>query len=583
MKVNFQHKLEQKDGKITVTFPVLNLPLLSAKRPKPYIKPKKFRQWLIGLPVGNPLKSSQIVLQQLKILNQSRYPYSERSQLLDALRPTIKQLLLSLKQPLRQAPLPLSSENNITAQLIQNLLGEIAKGYKLITNDLMLKNSPKENDELLLRESIYLSIQYLARSVVESYLTYSSPEYDVWRELHQLYRYAEYEQIQNDPIDDPCPDHVLPIQYTIDLAYKRIVLLSLSAPYHLMQNEAEDIYYLVSAWTTVCEISELDKKHISDQYGVDFATDMSPRYIPDNLEWEPVDGRIIDLTEVKNRLNNHTTRVVRYNVESDDLIDEETPHSLKERQQRDMLLRLTDAWHSSLTRGTHREDRGAKLRMALGLNACHFYCSNKADFTPEMDELRLLSSGENKQATVFANIYREALHKDRLHEKNSYPISPWQQHNISHTGIAISCDDSCNNMNIKVGEVVSYLFESKTGLRWKIGIVRWVHINKENNIDMGIMNLSHSAVPIAVKAVAGLGKGTDYFRSLLVPNQVSLKQQRSVIVPALLYDIGTTLSVNMKTKLFHIKLSKLIISSGNVAMFEFKVLKNAPVDLSQII
>ena len=564
-----------------MTLPVLNLPLLSSNRPKPYLKPKKFRQWLMGLPAGNPHKSSKIILQQLQILNQSRYPYSERSQLLDALRAIVRQLLLSLKQPLQQAQVPLSEENKLTAQLIQNLLCEMAHGYKLITSDLMEKNSHKENDKLLLRESIYLSIQYLARSVVESYLVYSSPQYDVWRELHQLYRYAEYEDIQNEAVDDPYPDYALPVQYTIDLVYKRIVLLSLSAPYHLMQNEAEDIYYLVSAWTSVCEVSELEKKHISDQYGVDFATDMSPRYIPYNLEWEPVDGRIIDLTQVKARLNNHTTKILRTNIDSDDFIDEDTPTSLKERQQRDMLLRLTDAWNSSPTRGTHREDRGAKLRMALGLNACHFYSSNKAIFTPEMDELRLVSSNENKQATVFANIYREALHKDRLHEKSSYPISPWQQHNISHTGIAISCDDSCNNMNIKVGEVVSYLFESKTGLHWKIGIIRWIHINKENNIDMGVMNLSHSAVPIAVKAVDGIGKGTDYFRSLLVPKQVSISQLRSVIVPAMLYDIGSVLSVNMKTKLFYVKLSKLIISSGNVAMFEFDILDNAPVDLSQ--
>ena len=564
-----------------MTLPVLNLPLLSSKRPKPYIKPKKFRQWLNGLPVGNVQKSSQIVLQQLKILNQSRYPYSERSQLLDELRPTIRQLLLTLKQTLHQAKHPLSDENNLIAQLIQDLLSEIAHGYKLIASDLMEKNSRKENDNLLLRESIYLSIQYLARSIVESYLIYSAPQYDIWRELHQLYRYAEYENIQNEGIDDPYPDYALPIQYTIDLVYKRIVLLSLSAPYHLMQNEAEDIYYLVSAWTSVCEIQELEKKHISNQYGVDFATDMSPRYIPDNLEWEPVDGRVIDINEVKARLTNHTTRILRLNVESDELTDDDSPRSLKERQQRDMLLRLTDAWHSKLTRGTHREDRGAKLRMALGLNACHFYCSNKAAFTPEMDELRLISSSENKQATVFANIYREALHKDRIHENNAYPISPWQQHNISHTGLALSCGDSCNNMNIKVGEVVSYLFESKTGLRWKIGIIRWVHINKENNIDMGIMNLSHSAVPIAIKAVKGLGKGTDYFRSLLVPKQVSIRQLRSVIVPSMLYDIGTVLSVNMKTKLFYIKLSKLIISTGNITMFEFEALDNAPVDLSQ--
>ena len=564
-----------------MTLPVLNLPLLSAKRPKPYIKPKQFRIWLMGLPAGNPIKSSQIVLRQLKVLNQSRYPYAERTQLLDAIRPIMRQLLISLKQPIRRAQLPLSQENLASAQIIQDLLREMAHGYKLIATELMEKKSLKENDQLLLRESIYLSIQYLARSIVESYLIYTSPQYDVWRELHQLYRYAEYEKIQNEAIDDPYPDYPLPIQYTIDLVYKRIVLLSLSAPYHLMQNEAEDVFYLVSAWTSVCEITELDKSHISDQYGVDFATDMSPRYIPENLEWEPVDGRVIDVSEVKTRLNKHTSKILRSNFETDEFSDEDTPNSLKERQQRDMLLRLTDAWHNSPSRETHREDRGAKLRMALGLNACHFYSSNKAAFTPEMDELRLISNTENKQATGFANTYRDALHKDRLHEKSNYPISPWQQHNISHAGIAISCDSSFKDMNIKVGEVVSYLFEGKTGLHWKIGIIRWIHFNEDNQTDMGIMNLSNSAVPIAIKAIDGLGKGTDYFRALLAPKQVSINQQRSVIVPALLYDIGTVLSVNMKTKLFYIKLNRLVLSSGNVSMFEFDVLDNAPVDLSK--
>lgn len=564
-----------------MTLPVLNLPLLNAKRPKPYLKAKKFRLWLMGLPAGNARKSAQLVLQQLKVLNQSRYPYSERSQLLDALRPSIRQILISLKQPLRRAQLPLSADNRLITDLIQNLLNEMAHGYKLIASELMDKNSRKENDKLLLRESIYLSIQYLARCIVESYLIYVSPQSDVWRELHQLYRYAEYEGIQHEAIDDPYPDHPLPIQYTIDLVYKRIVLLSLSSPYHLMQNEAEDIYYLVSAWTMVCEINDLEKDHISDQYGVDFATDMSPRYIPENLEWEPVDGRIIDISEVKARLNSHTEKILRNNFEHEDFSEDETAHSLKERQQRDMLLRLTDAWHGSLSRQSHREDRGAKLRMALGLNACHFYCSNKAAFTPEMDELRLVSGIDNKQTTAFANIYREALHKDRLHEKTTYPISPWRQHNISHTGIAISCDESCQDMKVTVGEIVSYLFESKTGLHWKIGIVRWLHINNDNTVDMGVMNLSSSAVAIAIKAIAGVGKGTDYFRSLLVPKQVSIKQLRSIILPAMLYDVGTVLSVNIKTKLFYVKLTKLLISSGNISMFEFDVLDNAPVDISR--
>ena len=253
-----------------MTLPFLNLTLLNTKRPKPYLKPKKLGEWLLNLPTGDTSKASNLVLQQLKSLNQSRYTYTERGQLLEVIRPTIQNLLSSLKQSLRHAQLPLSQKNLKTSLCIQEILCEMAHGYKHIANELMENSSLKENDQLILRESIYLCIQYLARRIVESYLVYTSPQHDVWRELHQLYRYSEIKNIQHEAIDDPNPDFSLPIKYTIDLVYKRIVLLSLAAPYHLMQNEAEEIYYLVSAWTSSCVITEMNKDHITDQFGVDF-------------------------------------------------------------------------------------------------------------------------------------------------------------------------------------------------------------------------------------------------------------------------------------------------------------------------
>ena len=151
----------------------------------------------------------------------------------------------------------------------------------------------------------------------------------------------------------------------------------------------------------------------------------------------------------------------------------------------------------------------------------------------------------------------------------------------SDAGIALRWDKSQARLDVKVGEVVAYLFESRTGLRWQIGIIRWIQVDNDNNIDMGIMNLANSAVPVAAKAIKGLGKGTDYFRSLLIPKQVSLKQQRSLVVPASLYDVGSVLAVNMKTKLFYVKLAHLVLSTRTIAVFEFEVLEQPPVDIHQ--
>ena len=85
------------------------------------------------------------------------------------------------------------------------------------------------------------------------------------------------------------------------------------------------------------------------------------------------------------------------------------------------------------------------------------------------------------------------------------------------------------------------------------------------------MNLSNGAVPVGTKAIKGLGTGTDYFRSLLIPKQVSLQQTRSLIVPAFLYDVGSVLVVNMKQKLLHVRLTRVLISTRSFTQFEFNV------------
>ena len=80
-----------------------------SRRPKPYLRVKTLKQWLIELPTGNNLKAAQIFIEQVKTINESRYPVHERIQLLDTLRPTARQLLLSLKQHTKKAIIPLGN------------------------------------------------------------------------------------------------------------------------------------------------------------------------------------------------------------------------------------------------------------------------------------------------------------------------------------------------------------------------------------------------------------------------------------------------------------------------------------------
>ncbi|HHH47904.1 MAG TPA: hypothetical protein ENK51_03340 [Gammaproteobacteria bacterium] len=545
-----------------------------AHRPKPHLRVRDLRQWLQGLPRADLPRAVEAFNARLEAINNARYPLHERIQLMDTLRHPARQFLLSLKQQLKKAPIPLGHRDRDAFHLAQRLLSEMAVGYKIITRELILRDSRKEHDELQLREAIYVSMQYLSRQLVEAYLVYAPEPAGVWHELHQLYQYAEDHALLILPLDDPYPDFSLPGHYTIDLAYKRILLLALAEPYHMMHGEADDIYYLLSAWTGVCHILPGMNAPAAGEYAVDMASDRGPRYVAEDLPWEPQQARIIDLDEVKQRLDVHLQRMLRSSLET---IDHDGQQSLIERRQRDMLLRLAEAWHGDLQRRTPRQPDARQVRMTTGLSAAHYHLSGGAEFTPALDELRLRFN--EIEPTVFATAYEQAMEKDEYHANRHYNVRPWWQHNASERGAALTCNADCDRGHVTVGEVVAFRDTDRPEARWQIGVIRWMRAVAENSLEMGIMKLAASAVPVGVKGVGGAGKGTEYFRSLLIPKQVSLYQTRSILVPSAVYDVHSTLLVNMKQRIFYIRLLSLQRATNAFSQFTFEVLEQPPLDL----
>ncbi|MFP4609431.1 MAG: hypothetical protein ACLFQT_00280 [Thiohalophilus sp.] len=558
-----------------MTLPALDIPSRElTRRGRPTLRLKKLRQWIHDLPTANTRKTVHLFVDQLNQFNQAAYTPNDRIQLLDTLRPVARQLLVTLARHLKQARIPLSRKNLDTYHDLHAVLDGMATGYKIIVSELARADSNKEHQQLLLREAIYHSIQYLGRRLLTCYMVYAIEPDNIWHELHQLYRYAESRGFHDQPVDDPAPDYSLPVSYTIDLVYKRALLLSLAEPYHLMPGEADDIHYLVSAWTLDCHLRPLTGQTLTGEFALDLESDQPPRFIGEEIQWLPHDGRIIDIHEVKQRLEAHLQQILKtamHNLEED-------RHSMVLRYQRDMLLRLSDAWRGALKRRTPRHSARTTIRMAMGLNASHHYINRRNDFTPEMDEFVIrYRDKEDIPSEVLATAYEEAMQKDSYHTTREYDANPWWQQNASPYGAALACTPESGCSNVKVGEVVAWC-DSRACLHWQLGMVRWLKTRPGEGMELGIMSVANSAVPVAAKGLQGTGEGTGYFRGLLIPKQVSVQQRRSLIVPASVFDINSVLSINMKRRLFYVRLRKLLLSTHSFNQFEFEVQEQPPVD-----
>lgn len=563
--------------------PRLSIPSVDASRkPNPYIRSKSLQTWVAELPVGNATVAAHQFLHQIRTINSAYYPPKERLALLHLLRPALMPLLDALKQPLRQAGLPLDDKQQYTVDLLQTLFEQMAIGYKLIIHELAQKefSKLKEDDRLALTQAVYLAVIYLALELIEAYGVYSPAPARIWLELNQLYQFAEARQFHLQAVDDAYPDAPLPVQHNIDFAYKRIVLLALAEPYHLMEDEVEDMYRLIAPSASLCTIAPISEPIPDGVYGIDLNHDSGPRVINTNTPWQASDGRLIDIKGVKSQLETHLQRILRSNMQLPVL----DSTKLIERQYRDMLLRLADAWNGSLERRIQRFQLEGKVQLTSGLNACHYFLSGEAEFTPAMDELKLVSQQDvrqqGEQHSVFVNAYREALQRDRKHISRNYFLNPWSHQNLSPIGIALNNHQASEHLHAQVGELVAYRFSYKRSQRWRIGVIRWLQSQlpqqaKDEQIHLGILNLATGAVPVGLKGITGVGSGTDYFRGLFVPKQVALDQKRSLIVPALMYDVNSMLAINMKRRLFHVRLTHVRLSTRSFSQFDFEVV-NTP-------
>lgn len=563
-------------GNIAETCPSLSLavPLLALQRPRPALRVRQLEQWTAQLPIGNLNLASQQLLDKLRLLNRSRYTAKERLQLHNCLRPLLGEVLYAIRQPLRQAAIPLDRKQLYLANLQQQLLEEMANGYKLIVMELAMGNTRRESNRMLIQEAAYLATLYLSQRLIEAYSLYTTEPAQVWADLNQLYWYAETQHFHTSAVDDPIPDTPLPIQASLDQLYKRIVLLALAEPYHLMQYEAADMYRMIAGFVDNCVIEPFDQLVTRRECIVDLDTDRGPYFINQEQVAPTALPRLIDISAVKSQLNTHLQRLLRSNLHNAEL----EAVSLVERQQRDMLLRLADAWNASLQRQAQRFKLDAQVELTAGLNASHYFMTGGTHFTPEIDALRLahgLDRIDDNRHTVFASAYREALQKDRRHNHQHYQLNPWWQSNISPIGIALRAEDLGQQLDVSVGELVIYRFRGKRAGRWQCGVIRWLRTSyaedSAGKVNIGIMNLARGAVPVGIKAIKGLGSGTDYFRSVLIPRQVSLQQTRSLIVPGLMYDVGTVLVMNLKQRLSHVRLTRVLLSTSSFSQFEFEI------------
>ena len=419
---------------------------------------------------------------------------------------------------------------------LDKLFEEFSKAYKLVISQLANKKRLNEEDAIQVQEAIYYCLKFLTQRLLLAYVQYTNPAKGIWREINQIYHYAETNNLLYHIVDDPAPDNTFTVFNSGDFVYKRILLVALAEPFRLMKDECLELHNLCSRWISVCSIFPLGELSIRGEHVVDLADDVQPRFVTRDLHWPTLDGRLIDISKVINQLEHDLHPLIKNHI---DTLNEFKLVDLGERQKRDLLFRVLDSYRGKPVRLIKRFVLSDNIQFTTGINNCHFYLANKKQYSPNMDELKHSTNRtqqSNKHTRDFGKLYKESLEQDRKYKWSEHPLKNASQHNINPLGLAFlyRIPRHQGKQQINVGELIAYRSANKLSRHWVLGVANWIkrkHISDESMAyEIGIKNLARSAIPVSVREYSLKGFNTIYYRSLLIPKHVSHQQLRSLIV-----------------------------------------------------
>jgi len=568
----------------------------------------RLKTWLEALPLGDPAKTGEELLKALQQVNRAEAHINQRYHFLDQCRPLIADLLETLNKQYASAAVPLADKQRASADIAHGLLGEMAYGYKIAILDTADGPSAEATRNILIASTLY-AMHHLVRLLLDSYSLYAPEPKTLWLELHQIYRFAERQGFLTVSLRQEGKDNQV---RSIDHTYRRILMLALANPYHLMQGEAQLVFRELDKWASTCQISPLaagtsPKGHLF----LDLEKDAPPRYAPVSMNAAPpADGRIMDVSGVLPLVEQRTKELlVSSKTETGQL-------NLAGRKLRNMYKRLAETWGVRAERLSERKQRSTPVEIVVGISACHHYASNCARFSPEISEVELrkgsasglnqglslmgendtpwvneeevqrlsagivqprtsqFAAGNTKDKDIWGKVYSTATHHE--HQKDSggpqtFVNTVCQLRDESQGGMAISCKKA-PGVRLIAGEIVGYKLEhSPNSNEWSIGTVRWLRTSPPDKLELGIRSLADDALPVATRGVKGVGKDSEYFRSLFYPKTDPTQHPTTLITPAAVYDVDSVILVNTGTQVFYVHLTKLLDATNALSLFEFQI------------
>lgn len=579
------------------------------------IKPKKIAAWIKALPMANTEATTQQLYDLLSKVNRTPLSAQDRYKLMEQLREPISYCTNSLKKNFTGKSFPLSPKSERLSEKSFSLLTETATGYKIAIVDLLSENRVEKK---ILAYCVHRTMRLLGNILLTSYQLYFPEPLELWQEMHRLYLLSESGEILDIPIKDP--ENKLSKLNSISKAYKQIILLSLSNPYHLRNGEIELIHTALDLWAQYSEIFTSKTMPKEDNLFVcGLHTDEAPQHLNvSDLERNKY-NRYFDLTHLNAMLRRELSQP-----------DESTSENIKNNRQQplanDLLQRLLIIWNNRSKRAFSRFLSATPISVSVGLNSTHHMLEQElaskqesilaeereekgtetdtpdaeqaassdeetgyaakeplgdptivkpmefsiASSAPQPDE-SLVTYLQSSSSIIIDSLNQlsDASSSTQLPEPK-YETQTLQTLNVSAGGYCLLWDND-QSSNVNVGEIIGIReIKDDDPQSWSIGVVRWMQNIRNKGLKLGIQILSTDAESItSCIDQPDQEDSSKTYNCLGLPEIESINQSATLLTPALHYKVGDALILNNQDSTLQVQLTRILENTRNFTHFQY--------------
>jgi hypothetical protein len=422
------------------------------------IRPKALKAWLDSLPLAQTLDTSRKLLAYLAALNGARIASDLRVELLETCRAISEVLLDELDDIYAKSPQPLGPRGRDALQNARGLAAELATGFQVAAADTAAKRLGfglrKQLAFALVRAAHYLTAQMRA-----SYRGYSPVPVGAWRAQHQLYLYAE----QNDVVNEPMEGDNL----TVAQVYCEALLLSLTDAYRLAPGELDRVVAQIRSLRAPVTLGQhRPATRPGGHFIVPCDTDRGPK--PALSASDDTGGpnwRLFDANPIVDKLRARKQALDSGNVSAN------LSRTLGEDGSQ-LIAKLMVLWGDPPKRAYRRDPSDMTVAVCVGLKAISHFVSHDAKVDASTQELAL-----RKGITMPL----PAMMEDDA--GRSVPIYEWAVVNQSAGGLKVRRAQGALQP-LAVGELIGIRAPGKP--QWTIAVVRWITTLDDGGAEFGL-------------------------------------------------------------------------------------------------